>query len=266
MIKKIFLNESFILSIIILNALTILLGAFDELPADTIRWIHLADHAITIIFIIELIVKISHFGFRGYLASNWDKLDFILITLSVPALLSWLFDLPATGLSFFLIFRVLRVFKSFRFIQFVPGINHLIIGVIRALKTSLIVLLGLIVYIFIVGIISSYLYRDLCPEFFGDPILSFYSILKVFLMSGWQEIPELIEERASLAISILSKIYFVLVLITGGVFGLSLVNSIFVDAMLSQNTEDLSKKIDDLDNRMSSIDEKLKSLINQSPR
>ena len=33
-----------------------------------------------------------------------------------------------------------------------------------------------------------------------------------------------------------------------------LVNSIFVDAMLSDNTDDISKKIDDLDNKFSALD------------
>ena len=253
MIRRLFLNDSFILAIILLNAVTIMLSAFEGIPETTKQVITIADNLITILFIIELIIKTTSWGFLNYLKSNWNKMDFILILLSVPALVSWVFGLSLSGLSFFLVFRVLRVFKSFRFIKFIPGINDLISGISRALKTSFIILLGFAVYIFIIGILSCYLYRNAAPEYFGDPVLSFYSIFKIFTMEGWTEIPETIAANSSQANAVFTKIYFVIILVTGGVFGLSLVNSIFVDAMLSDNTEDIEKKIDDLDQKINKL-------------
>ncbi|NQX82448.1 MAG: ion transporter, partial [Flavobacteriaceae bacterium] len=38
--------------------------------------------------------------------------------------------------------------------------------------------------------------------------------------------------------------------ITGGVFGMSLVNSIFVDAMVSDNNDNLERKIEELNKKM----------------
>ncbi|MFZ5940278.1 MAG: ion transporter [Bacteroidota bacterium] len=261
MLKRLFLNDKLILTIILINAVTIMLSAFETLPFKTANLVLVIDNVITTLFIIELIIKIRHFGFIGYLKSNWNKLDFALIVISIPALVSWIFNLSLTGLSFFLVFRVLRVFKSFRFIKFIPGIKELISGVRRALKTSFVILLGFGIYIFIVGILSCYLYRNICPEYFGDPVLSFYSIFKVFTMEGWAEIPDIIASNSSLTIAVLTKVYFVLILISGGIFGLSLVNSIFVDAMLSDNTEDISKKIDVLDNRIAELDQKISELL-----
>lgn len=263
MIKRIFLNDSFILAIILINAVTIMLSAFTTFPANVVRAVLITDNIITILFIFELIVKTTHYGFRAYLKSNWNRLDFILIILSIPALISWVFDLSLTGMSFFLVFRVLRVFKSFRFLKFIPGINELIKGVRRALKTSFVIILGFAVYIFIVGILTCYMYRRVSPEFFGDPVLSFYSIFKIFTMEGWAEIPDLISANTSNAIAVLTKIYFVIILVTGGIFGLSLVNSIFVDAMLSDNTDDISKKIDDLDEKLSAMNDKISSLVDR---
>lgn len=253
MIRRLFLNDSFILTIILLNAVTIMLSAFEGIPENNRQIIAIADNTITILFIIELIIKTTHWGFLNYLRSNWNKMDFILILLSIPALVSWIFGFSLSGLSFFLVFRVLRVFKSFRFIKFIPGINDLISGISRALKTSFIILLGFAVYIFIIGILSCYLYRNAAPEYFGDPVLSFYSIFKIFTMEGWTEIPETIAANSSQAIAVLTKVYFVIILITGGIFGLSLVNSIFVDAMLSDNTEDIEKKIDRLDEKINKL-------------
>lgn len=41
-----------------------------------------------------------------------------------------------------------------------------------------------------------------------------------------------------------------MILITGGIFGLSLVNSIFVDAMVQDNNDELEKKVDLLNKKI----------------
>jgi len=259
MFKRFFLNENIILGVIILNSITILLGAFDNISPAQAKIITTIDNVITVIFVIEMIVKIRAFKISGYFSSNWNKLDCLLVLLSIPALISWIFDLSLSSLSFFLIFRVLRVFKSFRFLKFVPGITDLIKGVQRALKTSVVIILGFCIYIFIIGIFSTYLFQNVAPEHFSNPLTSFYSIFKIFTVEGWYEIPEQITANTNGTVSFFSKLYFVFILVTGGIFGLSLVNSIFVEAMLSDNTDDISQKIDKLeaklDNYMQQKDE-----------
>ncbi len=250
MFKRFFLNDNIILGVIILNSITILLGAFDNLSPTQIKLITGLDNVITIIFIVEMVVKLLEFRLKGYFSRNWNKLDFFLVLLSIPALISWIFDLSLSNLSFFLIFRVLRVFKSFRFLKFVPGITELIKGVQRALKTSVVIILGFCIYIFIIGIFSTYLFQNIAPEHFSNPLTSFYSIFKIFTVEGWYEIPEEIASTTKGAISFFSKLYFVFILVTGGIFGLSLVNSIFVEAMLSDNTDDISQKIDKLEEKL----------------
>ena len=250
MIKRIFLNEHIILVIIIINAFTILLGAFENLSSVQSIVVTTLDNIITSVFIIELIVKIKEFKLKGYFSSNWNRLDFILIILSIPALFSWIFNLSLSNLSFFLIFRVLRVFKSFRFLKFIPGISELVQGVQRALKTSIVIILGFCIYIFIIGIFSTYLFQNIAPEHFKNPINSFYSIFKIFTVEGWYTIPEEIAINSSNTVAFFSKLYFIFILVTGGIFGLSLVNSIFVEAMLSDNTDDISKKIDSLEKKL----------------
>lgn len=250
MIKRLFLNDSFILFLVIVNSITIMLGGFDNLDELLYRAIFITDNTITTLFLVELIIKFRFIGIPKYFKSNWNRLDFILIVLSIPALISWIFNYDLSSLSFFLVFRVLRVFKSFRFLKFVPGISDLIKGVKRALKTSVVIILGFAVFTFIIGILSCYLFKNACPEYFSDPFIAFYSTFKIFTMEGWTEIPDLIALNSSDIIGSLSRLYFVLVVISGGIFGLSLVNSIFVDAMLSDNTDDIAEKVDTLDKKI----------------
>lgn len=147
----------------------------------------------------------------------------------------------------------MRVFKSFRFLKFIPGIEHLIKGIQRALKASIIVLIGFVIYIFVIGIFSFYLFKEVSPEYFGNPLISLYSIFKIFTVEGWYEIPEQLTLSLSSTMSFFMYMYFIFVVISGGILGLSLVNSIFVDAMVSDNNDELEKKIELIDKKIDKL-------------
>ncbi|MDA3906862.1 MAG: ion transporter [Bacteroidales bacterium] len=252
MIKKLFLNDKNILILILLNAVIIFISGF-ELTASNKFLFRVFDNIITGLFIAELTVKLYEYGFKKYFSSSWNIFDLTLIALSVPALISFIMDLEITNISFLLVFRVMRVFKSFRFLKFIPGVEHLLKGIQRALKTSIIVLAGFAVYIFIIGILSFYLFKSSAPEYFSNPLTSLYSIFKIFTVEGWFEIPEQITIGYSSISAFLTYIYFIFILLTGGIFGLSLVNSIFVDAMVSDNNDELEQKIDNIEKKITEL-------------
>jgi voltage-gated sodium channel len=256
MLKKLFLNDVFILWLILLNSAILFIGGY--FPSEEQRFIlSLADNLITALFIIELWVKFKEFGIKDYFFSNWNKLDFILIVLSIPAFLAFVLNLNVVDFSFLLVFRVLRVFKAFRFFKFIPDIGKLVDGVQRALKTSVFVFLGFFIYIFIIGILSYNLFHQTGSDYFSNPLISLYSTFKIFTVEGWFEIPEDITMNYTKYGSFFTYLYFIFVVLTGGIFGLSLVNSIFVDSMVSDNNDELEKKVDNLDIKISEILTKL---------
>lgn len=259
MIKKLFLNDNNVLLLIILNAGIIFLGGFN-LDEKNNFILSLADNLVTSLFILEIAIKFTKYG-RCYLSSNWNKFDFALILLSIPALIAFIFQINLHDFSFLLVFRVLRVLKSFRFIKFIPGIDHLINGIKRALRASLIVILGFFVYIFIVGILSFNLFKESAPEYFSNPIVSLYSTFKIFTIEGWFEIPEQVTKGLKPGVSFITYLYFIFIVLSGGILGLSIVNSIFVDAMVSDNNDELEKKIDNLEQK---IDQLLTKSQNQT--
>ncbi|MBE9467092.1 MAG: ion transporter [Bacteroidetes bacterium] len=252
MIKKLFLNDKFILTLILINAFIIFISGY-ELSVINKTLLIFLDNTITSLFIVELIVKFNEHGIKKYFSSNWNKFDFVLITLSLPTLISFILNVETTNISFLLVFRVMRIFKSFRFLKFVPGIENLIKGIQRALKASVIVIIGFVIYIFIIGIFSFYLFKSNTTEYFSNPLTSLYSIFKIFTVEGWFEIPEKIAQGYSEIASFFTYFYFIFILLTGGIFGLSLVNSIFVDAMVSDNNDELEKKIDNLDKKITKL-------------
>lgn len=252
MVKKLFLNEKFILGLIILNSVILFVGGYPK--SQTANFIlSIADHFITALFIFELAVKLKTYGRKCFFSSNWNRLDFVLILLSLPAFIAFLFSLNIVDFSFLLVFRILRVFKAFRFFRFIPDVGKLVSGIQRALKASIFVLCGFFVYIFIIGIFSYYLFQSSGSDYFKNPLISLYSIFKIFTIEGWFEIPEQISSNYSKLGSFFTYLYFVFVVLTGGIFGLSIVNSIFVDTMVSDNNDELEEKIDNLDSKVNEI-------------
>lgn len=256
MIKNLFLNDKIILFLILFNAILLFISGFALTDFQTF-FIHTLDNVITGLFLIELGIKLNEFGVNGYFSSNWNKLDFILIVFSIPAFITFILHAHDSDLSFLLVFRLMRVFKSFRFLKFIPGVDQLFKDIKRALKASVIVLIGFTIYIFIVGVFSFYLFESSAPQYFKNPLISLYSIFKVFTVEGWFEIPEEITKNYSPTSAFFTYFYFIFILLTGGIFGLSLVNSIFVDAMVSDNNDELERKID-------SLEKKIDVLLNQN--
>ena len=250
--KNILLNDKFILLLIIANSIIIFLQGF-ELNGIISSVLYILDNAITFVFLLEVISKLNRSGFRTYFKSNWNKLDFTLILLSLPSLYHFIFGESGSQLDYLLVFRITRVFKSFRFIRFFPNITHIIAGVQRAIKASIIVMFGFTIYIFIISVLSCSLFRNIAPEYFENPLVSIYSIFRVFTVEGWYEIPEIISSATNEITGFFAKLYFVIIVFTGGIIGLSIVNSIFVDAMVSDNNDDLIKKIEAIDTKIDEL-------------
>ncbi len=252
---RIFLNNTFILTLIILNAVIIFLSGFD-FPPQLSFLLNLIDYLITLLFVVEMMVKIKYFRLRGYFSLSWNIFDFILILISIPSLLV-IFTENSIDLSFVLAFRTLRVFKTLRFLKFVPQVNKLINGFQRALKASVLVVFLFFIYVFIIGIMSFSLFNNVSEDYFSTPLISLYSVFKIFTIEGWYEIPESITGGLQGG-TFLVYLYFIFILFTGGILGLSLVNSIFVDTMVSDNNDELERKVDDLS-------KKIDLLLQQNP-
>ncbi|HNW69372.1 MAG TPA: ion transporter [Bacteroidales bacterium] len=259
-IKRFFLNDNCILILIIANALLIFIQEF-ELHSNILDYI---EPVFTILFVVEMAVKIKDKGFKSYISNAWNRFDFILIIISIPSLAAIFYNNSLLQLNIFLALRTFRIFKFFRLIRFFPNVGLLVSSVKRALKASYIVIAGFFLLIFMVSIVTCALYKNIVPEYFSNPINSFYAIFRLFSVEGWYEIPDLIAARTSPAIAFFSKMYFVILLLCGGILGLSLVNSIFVDAMVSDNNDELEKKVSQLTEKIENLTEKIDELSNKN--
>ncbi len=254
-IKKLFLSDKFILILIVTNALLIFIQEFDFYP----DWVNYLDFLFTILFTIELFVKIDTYGFKQYWSKGWNKTDFIIVVAAWLSILQFILSKDIASLSVVLSFRIVRIFKSFRLIRFVPHVESIITGVKRAIKASYVVIIAFAILLFIVSTLTCALFKNVAPEYFETPVTSLYAIFRLFTIEGWYEIPDLIASRVqSPYIGFFAKLYFVVFLFIGGILGLSIINSIFVDAMVSDNNDELNKKVDDLNKKIDKLIENQK--------
>ena len=259
--KKIFLSDPIILSIVLINSLVIFISGFDFSPSIN-NFLILLDGVFTTIFIIELGVKINHYGVRGYFSQGWNIFDFTLVAISLPSLLIIVFNLDISDLSYLLIFRTLRTFKLFRFFSFVPDIENLLNSIIRGFKASVLILISFGLFIFVTSTLSYHIFNQ--HEVFNNPATSLYTTFKIFTIEGWNEIPDLITPNQPPINVLFIRLYFVGMLIVGGIFGLSFVNAVLVDSMVQDNTDDLESKVDALRDEISELKDLLQA--NNSPK
>lgn len=245
MLNRLFLDERKIIWLIVVNAIVLFALGF-ELPERYLIPLNVLDDVITALFIVELVVKIQARGLRGYLSTNWNRFDLVLIVLSLPSLSAHFVDLRGLDLSYLLVFRVCRVFKFFRFLRFIPGIDQMLQGVMRALRASVMLLLAFFVALFMVSLLSTKLFGAASPEHYGNPLRALYSTFKIFTVEGWFEVPDAVTENMTGPAAFFGRLFFSLLLLGAGVMGLSLVNSVFVDAMVADNNDSLEAKVDAL--------------------
>lgn len=248
-LKNLFLNDKFIFIVIFINSIIIYL---QECEINN-YFIQIVDLLCTIIFVVEMVVKIRSLGLQKYWSSGWNRLDGSLVILSLPSLAAALFPINAINLSFLLILRVLRVFRFFRVVHFFPNFSQIALGFARAIKQSYAVFIGFFLLILVFAMISCSLFKTVAPEFFATPTDAIYSIFRLFTIEGWYEIPDSVALQLSTKWASATRVYFCLLLVLGGVIGLSLVNSVFVDAMVSDNNDDLKEKLDQLEAKIDKI-------------
>lgn len=254
-LKQLFLNEKFILAVIIVNAAVI----FTQSYGVEYRWLTALDFVCTLIFTIEMVVKHAEYGLHGYWSDSWNRLDGTLVILSLPSI--WAFFAPSVlgNMSFLLILRLLRVLRFFRVMHFFPNFSKIVSGFRLAMRDSWGLLLSYTVIIVIFGMLNCSLFHDADPDHFSTPLRSIYSVFQICTIEGWYDIPNTVAEYygASTWLASVVRVYFCILLIMGGIIGMSFINSVFVDAMVSDNNDEMERKLDEVNRKLDELSKKL---------
>lgn len=258
--RGIFASERFILLVIIINSIIIFL----QESGISGPLVSVIDALCTIIFIIEMVGKHLSLGVKGYWKIGWNRLDGVLVLLSIPSLVSYLVPVQLLDLSFVLILRILRVFRFFRLIHLFPNFGTIMKHLWKALKDSVPIFIGFFILIIVFALLSCAMFSGVSPQYFGTPLDAIYSTFRLCTVEGWYEIPDSLSQTLTAGQVVCVRIYFVVILIAGGIIGLSLVNSIFVDAMVSDNNDDLEREVKKLNQKIDILTDEIRQLKNEA--
>jgi voltage-gated sodium channel len=114
------------------------------------------------------------------------------------------------------------------------------------------------VLIIIFAMIGCGLFKDAAPEYFSTPLDAIYATFRIFTGEGWNEIPDTVALNMSNAWAHVIRLYFCIILMLGCIVGMSLLNSVFVDAMVSNGDTSIDDRLDSIEAKLEEIQQKLK--------
>ena len=266
-------RELVVLVMVGINALALFLDAFSSIHVQLGTLLFVIDYICILYFLVEVSFKLRTFGAAGFFTTGWNTFDFLIVAISLPALLEP-FGLADYHLAALLVLRLARVFRFLRILRFIPNLERMMEGAKRALKASVGVLAVLLLWNFIFSLAATYLFSSpACSahEHFKDPLASMYTMFKVFTIEGWYEMPDLIAGSSCSFNAGLVRLFFITAVVFGGIIILGLLNAVFVDQMssdLAERTEDevsdlrdeiaglradLVKRLDAIDSRLAAV-------------
>ena len=165
--------QNAIIWVIVINAIALGMETSDVLMSRIGGLILLVDKICLSIFVIEIVTKLYARGLR-FFTSAWSVFDFVIIGIAlVPA---------AQALS---ALRALRILRVLRVISVAPRLRRVVEGFLTALPSMGSVFLLMAVIFYIGAVISTKLFGDSFPEWFGDLGLSAYSLFQIMTLESW---------------------------------------------------------------------------------
>ncbi|WP_171097454.1 ion transporter [Ruegeria sp. HKCCD7255] len=163
----------FITAVIIFNAVLLGMETSPTLMELAGPLIVTLDKICLAIFVAEIAMKLIATG-RRFFTSGWNIFDFIIVGIAlVPS---------AGGLS---VLRALRILRVLRVISVAPRLRRVVEGFISALPGMASVFLLMAILFYIGAVISTKLFSETFPDWFGDLGLSAYTLFQIMTLESW---------------------------------------------------------------------------------
>lgn len=165
--------EKTIMVLIVINAIILGLETSDWWMSNFGPVLLALDNAILWVFVAELAARLI-VNFKGFWRDPWRIFDFVVVAIAL---------VPATGqLAILRAFRILRVL---RLISSIQAMRRVVSGLLGAMPgmASIVFLLAIVFYVF--AVISTKLFGDTFPEWFGSLGASAYTLFQIMTLESW---------------------------------------------------------------------------------
>ncbi|WP_170761058.1 ion transporter [Ruegeria lacuscaerulensis] len=163
----------FITGVIIFNAVLLGMETSPSLMESMGPLIVTLDSLCLAIFVVEIGMKLIATG-RRFFTNGWNVFDFVIVGIAlVPG---------GAGLS---VLRALRILRVLRVISVAPRLRRVVEGFISALPGMASVFLLMAILFYIGAVISTKLFSQSFPDWFGDLGLSAYTLFQIMTLESW---------------------------------------------------------------------------------
>ncbi|WP_396587635.1 ion transporter [Bermanella sp. R86510] len=171
--------ELFVVAVIIFSAVVVGAKTYDLPPfmLSTLTWL---DHLITLIFLIEIIVRfIGEDRKRDFFKSGWNIFDTVIVVASL---------IPVEESDMAFIGRLLRIFRVLRMVSIIPELRVLLNSLLKALPQLGYVMLLMFIIFYIYAAIGSTIFAHINPVLWGDISISLLTLFRVMTFEDWTDV------------------------------------------------------------------------------
>jgi len=243
--------SSFIMGVIIFNAILLGLETSRVAMSHAGGLIVLLDKLCLAVFVVELLLKLVVHRLR-FFRDGWNIFDFVIVGVSlVPA---------AQGFS---ALRALRILRVLRLVSAAPRLRRVVEGFITALPgmASVFSLMALIFYIG--AVIATKLFAYSFPEWFGTLGRSGYSLFQIMTLESWS----MGIVRPVMEVYPLAWLFFIPFIMVTTFAVVNLLVGLIVNSMQDAHHEEENAETgayrDSVNERLIAIEERLDRLLEQ---
>ncbi len=216
------LFRNFIMTLIVINAVTLGLETYPYEGVWFTNWMPFIDRVIVGVFVIEILMKLVAYRHRFFL-NGWNWFDLAVIAISI---------VPAAG--GFSVLRALRIIRAFRLFSVMPDLRKVVEALLRAIPGmgAVIAVLGLMFYVS--AVMATKLFGTDAPDRFGSLGDSAFALFQVMTLEGW---------ASDVAMPVMDHqpwawIFFVVFIVLTSFAVLNLFIAIIVDSLQAKHFDD----------------------------
>jgi len=236
--------QNFIISLIILNGITMGLSTSKNIVTSYGDIIELFDIFVISIFTIEIILRI-YVNRLSFFKDGWSLFDFTIVTISL---------IPSSG--GFEILRILRVLRLLRLVTVIPQMRKIVSALISVIPGMASVAALVMLFFYIFAIMAVQLYGETFPAWFGTLGESFYTLFQIMTLESWSMgVVRPIMEVHPYAWTFFIPFIFIVTFIM-----INLIIAVVVDAMAEMNAAEEQKLEDNLKNEVKNLRNEISEL------
>lgn len=241
--------QSLIIFVILAAGVIVGLETYSSLMQTHGELLHLLDHIVLYIFVLEILLKIIAKGSKPweFFYDGWNVFDFIIVAVCF---------MPIGG-AYVAVLRLARILRVFRLVSALPKLQILVGALLKSIPSMSYVGILLFLLFYIYAVIGTFMFGQNDPIHFGSLQVSMMTLFKTITLEGWidfmniqvygsnvigyEQFPDMARVPSSHPIA--APVYFLSFILLGTMIMLNLFIGVIINGMEETNKEEEIKEL-----------------------